>query len=96
MTSGSAAAPVETEDEIDSTESEYVWRTVLFNCECHSFDEVERQLMKAVRCTLSRARQWSWEVHSRGCAIVYTGPQERCEAVAGVLEDIGLVVKVSQ
>ena len=72
------------------------WRVVLFNCECHTFDEVERQLMKAVRCTLSQARAWSWEVHSKGCAVVYTGAQERCEAVAAVLEDIKLTVKVTQ
>ncbi|MBI3296846.1 MAG: ATP-dependent Clp protease adaptor ClpS [Elusimicrobia bacterium] len=72
------------------------WRVVLFNCECHTFDEVERQLTKAVHCSLSQARAWSWEVHSKGCAVVYTGAQERCEAVAAVLEDIRLTVKVTQ
>ena len=53
------------------------WRVTLFNCDCHSFVEVERQLMKAVHCTLSQARAWSWEVHSKGLAVVYTGPKER-------------------
>ena len=51
----------------------HAWRTVLFNCDCHSFDEVERQLIKAVRCTLSRARQLSNEVHTTGAAVVYNG-----------------------
>ena len=72
------------------------WKTLLLNCDCHTFDEVERQLIKAIRCPLSRARQLSWEVHSRGQAVVYEGPRERCEAVADVLASIGLRVKVVQ
>lgn len=72
------------------------WRVVLFNCACHTFDEVERQLVKAVHCSLAQARSWSWEVHSKGSAVVYKGAQERCEAVGSVLEDIRLTVKVTQ
>ncbi len=72
------------------------WKTILLNCDCHSFDEVERQLIKALRCSLSQARKYSWEVHSKGSAAVYRGHRERCEAVAMVLEDIGLLVKVAQ
>ena len=86
----------ETQTTDASTGLDAGWRVVLFNCECHSFDEVERQLIKAVHCSLSQARSWSWEVHNKGSAVVYKGAQERCEAVAGVLEDIKLVVKVSQ
>ena len=85
-----------TEEERDSSTSDYAWKAVLFNCECHTFDDVERQLMKATRCSLARARDLAWEVHSKGSAVVYTGPQERCEAVAATLEDIGLIVKVTQ
>ena len=70
------------------------WKTVLFNCECHTFDEVENVVMKATRCTLSRARQISGEVHARGSAVVYDGPLERCEAVAEVIASVGLRVKV--
>lgn len=72
------------------------WKTILFNCECHSFDQVERQLIKAIRCTLSRARAISWEVHSKGSSAVYAGARERAEAVADVLESIGLNVQVVQ
>ena len=72
------------------------WRTILINCDCHTFDEVERQLIKAIRCTLSQARSLSWEVHTKGQAVVYEGPRERCEAVADVLGSIGLRVKLSQ
>jgi ATP-dependent Clp protease adaptor protein ClpS len=89
-------APAKTPETVDSSESRHGWQVVLFNCECHTFDDVERQLIKAVRCTLARARELSWEVHSRGQAVVYSGPRERCEAVAAVLEDIRLRVKVVQ
>lgn len=91
-----AAQPVVEELEREDTGLESGWKTILFNCECHTFDEVERQLMKAVRCTLSQARKWSMEVHTKGSAVVYRGARERAEAVAMVLEDIGLLTQVSQ
>jgi ATP-dependent Clp protease adapter protein ClpS len=72
------------------------WRTILFNCECHSFDEVERVLIQATRCSLARARELSNEVHGKGSAVVYKGPRERCEAVADVIGRTGLLVKVSE
>jgi ATP-dependent Clp protease adaptor protein ClpS len=72
------------------------WKVVLFNCDCHTFDEVEKVVMKATRCTLSRARQISNEVDSRGSAIIYGGALERCEAVADVIGAVGLKVKVVQ
>ena len=87
-------APVKEDETSDAGLGGLEWQTVLFNCECHSFDEVERQLIKAIRCSLSRARQFSMEVHTKGSARVFSGPRERCEAVAMVLEQIGLQVKV--
>ncbi len=95
MTETGTAEVVE-ETTSDETEAAHAWKTILFNCECHTFDQVETQLIKAIRCTLSRARQLSMEVHTKGLAVVYTGPRERCEAVAMVLERIGLLVKVSR
>lgn len=81
---------------VDSSGTGVGWKVVLFNCECHTFDEVEKQLLKAIRCSLGRARAISWEVHSSGASVVYKGPRERCEAVADVLADIKLIVKVTQ
>jgi ATP-dependent Clp protease adaptor protein ClpS len=72
------------------------WRVTLFNCDCHTFDQVERALVKATRCSLSQARAWSWEVHTKGSAVVYRGARERCEAVAEVIGAVGLVTSVSQ
>ena len=94
MTPGGAVKEVE-ETTTDSGTT-HGWKTLLFNCECHSFDEVEVLLIKATRCSLSQARKHSWEVHSKGLAVVYRGHRERCEAVASVLDATGLIVKVAQ
>ena len=80
----------------DHSRKGFACKTILFNCNCHTFDEVESQLMKAIHCTPSRAKAIALEVHTKGNSVVYTGPKERCEAVAGVLEDIRLIVKISQ
>ncbi|MEK7232709.1 MAG: ATP-dependent Clp protease adaptor ClpS [Elusimicrobiota bacterium] len=72
------------------------WHVILFNCDCHSFAQVEAILLKSVRCGLAQARAYSWEVHSKGSAVVYQGARERCEAVADIIGAIGLQVKVSQ
>ena len=81
---------------VDGPGTDDPWKVVLFNCDCHTFDDVEKVVMKATRCTLSRARQISNEVHNQGSAVVYQGVRERCEAVADVIASIGLKVKVVQ
>ena len=80
----------------DESRRGFACKTILLNCNCHSFDDVETQLIKAIHCSISKARDIAWKVHSTGSEIVYTGHKERCEAVAMVLEDIGLVVKISE
>jgi ATP-dependent Clp protease adaptor protein ClpS len=94
MTRAAVAVEREKESAEDTGSGGGPWKTVLFNCACHTFDEVEDVVMKATRCTLSRARQISHEVHTRGSAVVHDGPRERCEAVAEVIASIGLRVEV--
>jgi ATP-dependent Clp protease adaptor protein ClpS len=88
--------PVKKKGPTDGTTRGLPWNTVLFNCNCHSFDEVARQLMKAIRVSYDRGMALADVVHNSGKAVVYTGHRERCEAVAMVLEEIGLLTKVSQ
>jgi ATP-dependent Clp protease adapter protein ClpS len=71
-------------------------RTVLFNDEVHTFEEVANQLVRAIRCTFARGLGLANAVHHTGSAIVYEGHVERCEAVAMVLEEIGLKTKVER
>ncbi len=65
-------------------------KTILFNDDFHTFDEVAGQLVKAIRCSYSKGIALANVVHNLGSAIVYTGHPERCEAVAMVLEEIKL------
>ena len=86
---------------VEETTSEDVgigsgWRVVLFNCECHTFDEVEKVLLHATKCSISQARAWSWEVHTKGQAVVYHGSKELCDHVADVIGSVGLRVSVSK
>ena len=72
------------------------WHVILLNDDWHTFDEVIVQVMKATRCSLDQAQAITWDVHSKGQALCYTGPRERCELVASVLEEIGLRVRLEQ
>src|SRR5882724_1303641 len=71
-------------------------RTILFNDDFHTFDDVASQLVKAIRCPYSKGMALANVVHNLGSAIVYTGHLERCEAVAMVLEQIRLRVIVER
>lgn len=88
--------PVKTKKPDDGMEGFLGWRTTLFNCNCHSFDQVIDQLIKAIRCTQVKAKEHAMEVHKTGSSVVYTGCRERCEAVSMTLEDIRLKTNVSQ
>ena len=89
-------APLRTEVPRDSGTGGHAWRTVLFNDDWHTFQEVAGQLVKATRCTYERGLALANVVHLTGSAIVYQGHKERCEAVASVLEDIKLKTQVCQ
>ncbi|MBI3292458.1 MAG: ATP-dependent Clp protease adaptor ClpS [Elusimicrobia bacterium] len=88
--------PITQKGPTDTNRKGFPWHTILFNCNCHTFEEVARQLMKAIHCSYKRGMDFAEVVDRTGKAVVYTGPRERCEAVAAVLGDIGLIVKVAQ
>ena len=88
--------PVKTVKPDDGMEGFLGWRTTLFNCNCHSFEQVIAQLTKAIRCDMKKAKEHAMEVHKTGSSVVYSGCRERCEAVSMVLEDINLKTNVSQ
>lgn len=71
-------------------------RVVLFNDSVHTFDDVAKQLMKAIRCTYQKGLGLANVVHNTGSAVVYKGHVERCEAVVMVLEEIRLKAKVER
>jgi len=70
-------------------------KVFLFNCECHTFEDVITQLLKAVPgMTRPLAEELAWRVHTTGLAEVYRGGAPDCDRVAKVLGETGLIVQV--
>lgn len=69
-------------------------KTILFNCNCHTFESVIDQLIYALGCSYEAARRFAHIAHSNGKATVFTGTQDACDAVADKLAEIGLMVRV--
>ena len=87
------AAPEEVEDL--GTGSGEGSKVFLFNCECHTFEEVITQLLKAVPgMTRALAEDMAWRVHTQGLAEVYRGSASDCDRVARILGETGLIVQV--
>jgi ATP-dependent Clp protease adaptor protein ClpS len=93
-------SPVETPEveDLESTETEVSppWMTILHNCDCHTFDQVVKQLMKAIACTEERGWELAWQVHNTGKAVVKVGSETECVRVGNILASIGLIVTVTQ
>jgi ATP-dependent Clp protease adaptor protein ClpS len=87
-------APTEQEERTGETGGPFV--VILYNCDCHTFEQVEVQLQKATGCTLEKAEAFAKEVDTTGRAIVYAGSQEKCEQVAGILRQIRLQVETDR
>jgi ATP-dependent Clp protease adaptor protein ClpS len=72
------------------------WMTILHNCDCHTFEQVVRQLQKAIACSEEEGWRIAWQVHNSGKAVVKVGAEGECVRVGNVLAAIGLVVTVVQ
>lgn len=72
------------------------WITILWNCDCHTFDQVAAQLVKAIACSYDEGMAIAWRVHNDGKAVVRVGPRSECERIAQILAEIGLRVGVAE
>lgn len=72
------------------------WNVILLNDDWHTFDEVILQLMRATGCSRQKAEDIAWEAHTKGDAICFSGPRERCEHVAQILKEIELRVRLER
>ncbi len=70
------------------------YKVVLYNDDWHTFEEVINQLIKAVKCSYEEARDFTFEVHTKGKAIVYNGDLNNCLKVSSVLEEIALHTQI--
>ncbi len=69
---------------------------ILYNCDCHTFEDVIGQLQKAIGCTVEKGEAFAWEVHTTGRAVVYSGSDVECEKVANILRQIRLQVETDK
>jgi ATP-dependent Clp protease adaptor protein ClpS len=72
------------------------WITILWNCDCHTFEQVARQLMKAIACSYDEGMTIAGRVHNEGKAVVRVGPKTECTRVGRILAEIGLRVSVAE
>ena len=91
--------PTKNTPEIDIIEEEDVTvglesRVILYNDEWHTFDEVIVQIIKAVSCSFTQARDKAFEVHVKGKAIIFNGEFKDCLRVSSVLEEIALHTQI--
>lgn len=86
--------PTELPEKEEDVITEEPAKVILFNDDIHTFDEVIIQVMKAIRCTQSKAEKIAWEAHNNGKAVVYTGEMLKCMEVSGILEEIKLMTQI--
>ena len=86
--------PITEEEAGQATAVPPPWITILWNCDCHTFDQVTAQLVKAIGCSYDDGMAIAWRVHNDGKAVVRIGPKAECERVARILAEIGLRVNV--
>jgi ATP-dependent Clp protease adapter protein ClpS len=88
--------PVVEQEVGTETTVEPPWITILWNCDCHTFEQVARQLMKAIACSYEEGMAIAGRVHNDGKAVVRVGPKTECTRVGRILAEIGLRVSVAE
>jgi ATP-dependent Clp protease adapter protein ClpS len=84
-----AEEQTEVEDSVDTP-----WRLILFDDDIHTFDEVIHQLIKALGCSVEKAKEMTFEVHNKGKTLVYEGAFEECLKINSVLQEIQLITEI--
>lgn len=86
---------IESEEKTEQKDSvETPWRLILFDDDIHTFDEVIHQLIKALGCSVEKAREMTFKVHNDGKALVYEGAFEECLKINSVLQEIQLITEI--
>jgi ATP-dependent Clp protease adaptor protein ClpS len=72
------------------------WVVILYNCECHTFDDVIEVLCIATGCTVDQAAALALKVHTEGRAIVFDGERDECERVTEIIASVRLQVEMDR
>ena len=86
----------ELDDVRDGAEINGPWIVILYNCECHSYDDVIAILQKATGCDVEKALAIALEVDTRGRAICFSGSRDECDRVAAIIGSIRLQVETDR
>ena len=71
------------------------YKVVVLDCQCHTFDDVERALCRTIPgMTRPKAHQHAWEIHTTGASVVARAPKERAELYEAQLKAHGLRVTI--
>src|SRR5207249_4322873 len=81
------------ESDVEQLDQEAVappWMTILHNCDCHTFEQVVKQLQKAIGCSEAKGWELAWQVHNTGRAVVKVGAEVECVLVvlAAPIDDL--------
>ena len=60
------ASPESDVAEVDQEAVAPPWMTILHNCDCHTFEQVVKQLQKAIGCSEAKGWELAWQVHNTG------------------------------
>lgn len=66
------------------------WKTLVFNCYCHTLFEAAEAIGTATHCSVAESIRLAGVAETTGQAIVMEGSEFECETAAGVIRGRGL------
>jgi ATP-dependent Clp protease adaptor protein ClpS len=94
-TSQATPIPQTIEETTVTTGSDLRGRVIVYNCDCHSYEQVIELLCRAVpQMTPARAFELAYHIDHAGSAEVYSGEHKVCQQIAVILAEGGLRVVV--
>lgn len=69
-------------------------KVVLFNDNYHTFDQVIKQLMLAIKCSEETAFYHAQTIHTKGKSDVFKGDIQDCLRVSSILQEINLKTQI--
>lgn len=89
------APPIPTETTSTGTETGLDARVIVFNCECHTYQQVIELFCQHIPgMTSAKAFELAWKIDHEGEAIVFAGSLTQAEEIAAKLAGGGLRVAV--
>jgi len=89
------APPIPTEITSTGTDKGLDARVIVFNCECHTYQQVIALFCQHIPgMTSSKAFELAWKIDHDGEAVVFSGALAQAEEIAAKLEGGGLRVAV--